>query len=394
MFQHLGKLHHSLPPEAYFDPLWHEREQAVIFRSAWNYFCRFEQIARHWDRFAASVCGTPVVVINHRGDFFALENVCAHRHSQIVADGSGHAEKLRCQIHGWEYAPSGVLSHLPDGRSFIGVKANEFCLRRYRVERCGPFIFVNLSLEGSSFEAHLGGFAAEFHSFYDEVRHVGTWVSEHTVNWKIPVENAVESYHVPMVHPSTYENYRAEELHDHRLEPTFTRYGDLLPYEAEKSLEALGFRVYTRFLIRGATFSRFSHVHLFPNCLLYFGDVFRNLTIVEPLGPEQCRFTTVGFVPRGIRGGWAGRVLQDLSMIVFLAMGRKIIREDMRLWPPVQQGLKRSRHQGVLGAREERVFAFQQFIAQRVVTAESSTDDAELTHKLVHGQEKAASCER
>jgi hypothetical protein len=34
----------------------------------------------------------------------------------------------------------------------------------------------------------------------------------------------------------------------------------------------------------------------------------------------------------------------------------------MRLWPHVQRGLQHSEHAGVLGAREERVHAFQRFV--------------------------------
>ena len=55
---------------------------------------------------------------------------------------------------------------------------------------------------------------------------------------KVIVENAVESYHVPMVHPNTFQDYRPEELHDHRLKPTYTRYGDLFLHADEKSLES------------------------------------------------------------------------------------------------------------------------------------------------------------
>ena len=40
--------------------------------------------------------------------------------------------------------------------------------------------------------------------------------------------------------------------------------------------------------------------------------------------------------------------------------------EDAVLWPRVQQGLEASDHRGVLSAREERVYAFQRFVTERV----------------------------
>lgn len=53
-------------------------------------------------------------------------------------------------------------------------------------------------------------------------------------------------------------------------------------------------------------------------------------------------------------------------MLLFIRMGRKIIGEDAVLWPPVQQGLEASDHRGVLSAREERVYAFQRFVCEKL----------------------------
>lgn len=100
--------------------------------------------------------------------------------------------------------------------------------------------------------------------------------------------------------------------------------------------------------------------------MLYYGDVYRGLTVIEPLGPRRFRYRGYGFVPRDVRYGWIGRQIQDLSMRVFIPMGRKIIGEDSALWPTVQQGLEASTHRGVLSAREERVFAFQRFVCEKL----------------------------
>jgi choline monooxygenase len=362
MFQHQGKLDHLLAPSAYHDAAWHQREVERVFRTSWQPVCLAEEVKTHGSRFALTIAGEPIVVVNQNGTISALGNVCAHRHSQLVPDGPSRDERFRCQIHGWEYDETGRLSHLPDGRSFRGLKAHDLCLARYRLEVCGPFVFVNLSQEGPSFREYLGTFADEFERFFGNCRHVDTWVTEHPVNWKIVIENAVESYHVPMVHPNTFEDYRAEELHDHRLEPTFTRYGDLLEYRSEKSAEAYAFRLYSWLLLRDPTYKRFTHVHLFPNMLLYFGDIYSSLTVIEPLGPTRARYRMFSFAPRAIHWGLAGSLLQSASMAVLVRQFKRILREDMARWPPVQQGLEKSHHRGVLSAREERVYAFQQYL--------------------------------
>lgn len=372
MFKHQGKLDHLLPPGAYHAPDWHEREMHNLFRTSWQVACLADQVKQPGSRFALQVAGEPVVVVNHNGTLSALGNVCAHRHSQIVPNGPGQDSRFRCQIHGWEYDETGRLSHLPDGRSFRGLKAHDFCLPRYRVEECGPFVLVNLSHTGPSFQEHLGNFADEFHRFFATSRPIDTWVTEHPVNWKIIIENAVESYHVPMVHPNTFEDYRAEELHDHRLEPTYTLYGDLLEYRSEKSAQAYAFRLYTWLLLRNPTYKRFTHVHLFPNMLLYFGDIYSSLTVVEPVGPTRTRYRMFSFAPTALHWGLPGRMLQALSMGVLVPQFKRILREDMGRWPPVQHGLEKSRQKGVLSAREERVFAFQEYVDKKLRAADEN----------------------
>lgn len=374
MFHFSGKLDHLLEPRDYHDPARYEAELDAVFRRSWNLLCLADDVAKPGDRYAGQVAGRPVVVVNDAGSLKAFSNVCGHRHSLICPVGRGHGERMKCQIHGWEYDRDGQLAKIPDGKHFKVVKPGDFCLSRYRVERSGPFVFVNLSAEGPSFEEHLGSFATEFHRWYDNLRLAHVWSHEHDVNWKIPVENGIESYHVPMVHPTTYQDFRDESLHDHRLEPTYTRYGDLLPYEKKPGLVSLGFRIYTQLLIRHPTYDRFTHTHLFPNMMLYYGDIYRNLTVIEPLAPKRFRFRCYGFVPSDIRFGWLGRRLQDLSMEVFLRMGKKIVGEDVALWPPVQQGLEGSEHRGVLSAREERVYAFQRFLCEKLGRPARPTD--------------------
>ncbi|AMV18187.1 aromatic ring-hydroxylating oxygenase subunit alpha [Planctomyces sp. SH-PL14] len=366
MFVNSGSLPHLLPPAAYTDADWFARERAEIFERQWQPFCLADQVAKDGAQFAGEVLGVPVVVFNRGGRLYALKNVCAHRHSQIVPGGAQCGSTLRCQIHGWEYDESGSLAKMTDGRSFKGFKVGGTCLASYRAQQAGPLVFVNLDSRAPSFEESLGGFAEEFGRFYQDLRHISTWQMETPVNWKVIVENAVESYHVPMVHPNTFQDYRPEELHDHHLAPTYSRYGDLLPYESEKGLESLGFRVYTRLLIRQPTFKRFTHVHVYPNHLLYFGDIFRAFNSVEPLGPERSRITFYNFVPRRIHWGLAGRMLQDLSMVVFLKMGRRILQEDVDRWPPVQKGLRHATSPGVLSCREERVFGIQRYVAEQL----------------------------
>lgn len=369
MFHHDRALEHVLKPQAYSDARNFDREIKHLFRPAWHFAALQRDLAREGSQVARDVAGVPVVIRNEGGELRAFLNVCAHRHCMIVREGCSQAKALRCQYHGWEYGHDGRLTHLPDGRSFKGLEARQIALDSVRVETLGPLVLVNLDAHATGFLDALGDFGEELVRFFGDHRVIRVWSTDHAVNWKLIAENAVESYHVPLLHPGSFRDFRAPELHEHTLHPNYTRYLDLKPWEND--VVGLGARLLARVLLRKPTMRRFTQAHVFPGLLLYYGDLVSTLIALEPLGPTSTRHIAISFVPRGIRGGALLRPLQDAFGFVFTTMGERILREDMKAWPAIQHGLDHSRAAGVLGAREERVYAFQRWVAERLETSAS-----------------------
>ncbi|MDA7633755.1 RHO alpha subunit C-terminal catalytic domain-containing protein, partial [bacterium] len=82
---------------------------------------------------------------------------------------------------------------------------NRLRLRKWRVECCGKLVFVCKSAEAGTLREFLGG-------SYDTIEAManacGTLVDDNRLsikaNWKITVENTLESYHVSFIHPKTF----------------------------------------------------------------------------------------------------------------------------------------------------------------------------------------------
>lgn len=368
MFKHRTVLEHLLPPSAYTSAEFFAEEQSRMFGRSWHYLCQADDLTQSGDRFAAMVCDVPVVVRRTDTGFVAHRNVCAHRHSIIVPPGFSRGATcgttLRCVYHGWEYDEGGRLSRLPDGASFHGFKAKGVCLDSFKVEVVGGAVFVNLSADAESLRSSLGEFAAKFDRFYGAHRVASVWSTEHDVNWKVIAENAVESYHVPAVHPGTFTDYRDEAFHDHELAEGFTRYGDLMPWD--RSLRSLVGQLFVSLLVKNPTHERFTQAHIFPNYLLYYGDLFSSLTVLEPLGPQRTRHVQIMLVPKELRVPVISRLLQSVFIGIAIPFGKRIMREDMGVWPLIQAGLRASRVGGALSIREERVYWFQRFIADQL----------------------------
>ena len=359
----------ALAPSDYSDAEVYASELGSVFARSWNVVTSARELAEHGAQIAVEVGAVPVVVRNEEGVLRAYRNVCPHRHALVVRPGKSCLPVLRCQYHGWEFDTNGELCRLPDGRSFAGWKAKGVQLERFRCETAFGLVFVNP-------EPGTTTLAADWHGIYDALAQQfegvdlhWTQVTEHDVNWKVVVENAVESYHVPLVHPGTFGNYADEAFHGHVIEPAYTQYHDL------KSAPSSFWRMLDRLIFQRAYVQGYAHSHLFPNHLVTLSGFYREWVVVEPLGPRRCRRVGYGFLPNGVRPLLPlGRMLvRELARRTRISADR-ILDEDSSVWPHVQRGSEASRYRGVLSAREERVTAFQRWlVAQRSTLAEPAS---------------------
>jgi choline monooxygenase len=365
MFVHDRVLEPALDPADYLSAETFERERSVIFRRGWHLVACSDQLADEGAYVSTDVAGLPVLVRREADALHAFINVCAHRHSLLEAPGCGARERLRCRYHGWEYDLDGRLRKLPDGRSFKGLKAASLRLQTLRVDRFGPLVFIALDERDPPLRQWLGPLADELAPFYERpLRMLYARSSEFAVNWKVIVENAVESYHVPTVHPETFRYYRDPALHDHRLEANFTRYADLEPWS--KSVSGRALALFAKLAVRASDGQRFRHTHGFPNQLYYYGDLFCDVSVVTPVAPQRARHTSFGFVADDLLLRPLTAPLQRVFGALMKKQGLRIFGEDGSAWSSVQAGVAHARGRGVLSAREERVWAFQRWVAAQL----------------------------
>lgn len=370
MFSNQESLPHLLTPQMYYSRAFWDVELTQVIGRSWQFIAFATELAVDGSQVAGDISGVPVVVRNFGGELRAFKNVCAHRHSLIVKTGASKADTFKCGYHGWEYGSEGQLSKIIDGKSFKGFKVGGLCLERFRVERLGPMVFVNVSNEGPGFAESLGDYVREFEEFFAHHRLLTTWTTRHKVNWKIIEENAVESYHVPQVHPKTFGNYLPEVRHDHSIEPRYTRYADTEPWGQDGRLLSRAIRLLTALIVRSPKYQNFIHVHLFPNTLLYYTELVSTFQIIRPIGPEESEYKVHFFVPNEYRWPVVSSLLQRLTAWPIVMRIRQILLEDVSVWYRAHAGLKSSQFNGVLSCREERVYAFQKFIADRIAERE------------------------
>ncbi len=183
------------------DALRADRER--VLRRTWQFMGHDSQIPATGDYLAEVIGGAPVVVVrNADGGIAAFHNVCRHRAGALVADGAGNCgEAFTCRYHGWRYALDGRLRNAVDFGTLEGFDPRDYGLFPIRVEAWRGLLFVNLDLDAEPLATLIAPLAARWPD--GQAGYPLTERRSHRIacNWKAYVENYLEGYHLPMVHP-------------------------------------------------------------------------------------------------------------------------------------------------------------------------------------------------
>ena len=122
---------------------------------------------------------------------------------------------MLCPYHGWAYNNKGVPVGIPKKPLFSFSKSELQCLKlmEFEIDFCGELVFVRIENSGINLKNYLGIYFNELSSSskqFDSLIDVNKIKIK--ANWKILVENTLESYHVNLVHATTFRRLGASGL--------------------------------------------------------------------------------------------------------------------------------------------------------------------------------------
>jgi len=362
MFVHKERLEYILEPADYASPDVHRRESERLFLPAWHPVALVGDLPADGDFVTLDLCGHPLLLRRHDGRIRAYLNVCSHRHCLLTEKPRGHSATLVCQYHGWEYRPCGKVDKVPDGGCFKPFDRENAALRTFAVETCGELVFVRLAATGVDLREWLGEwFDRVATSFAAPYRCNWRYASDFPCNWKIPVENTVETYHLPWVHPHTLGGFGLipEEAQKHWLENKSTT----LVYDLGDSSEpARKQRQVVGWLGGGTTSGQYVHHHVFPNLVFTTSDLFNYCQVYLPTGPATSRTLAWMFSLEGTRRNPFARVIARLVARHGVKANSAIQREDASVFASQQRGISATPFKGCIGTREERIWCFHDWL--------------------------------
>lgn len=267
----------TLSSRYYTDPAVLADENRRVFGRTWQLAGRAEQVKDAGQYFTAVIGGEPVLVVRGGdGELRAMTNVCRHRAGPI-ARGEGRRPVLQCGYHGWTYSLDGQLRVTPEFDGVADFDRANCRLPQFQVGIWNELVFVNTDPAGEPLTGFLGELLTDMprHDYSGfRLAQRKTW--ELDCNWKVYVDNYLEGYHIPIVHPGLfreldYPNYRTETKRTYSIQHAPTK----------RAVSSAG-RIRT---VGGNNEVRYFWI--FPNLMLnVYPDNF-STNLILPLGPGR-----------------------------------------------------------------------------------------------------------
>ncbi len=221
----------GLPNEQYTTDDSFEQDRDSVIAPAWAALTFVDELPEPGYVLPVDFMGLPLLAVKDKqGQIRVFHNVCSHRGTRLAAKACKVAGSIRCPYHSWTYALSGELVGTPHigGHGIHEHPAFDKSLHGLREVRSQCWlgtVFVNLSGDAEPFEQAIRPIRESWQRYltpetFDHLSDLpssGTMHVQVNANWKLAVENYLESYHLPTIHP---ELNRVSPLRSHDyLEP-------------------------------------------------------------------------------------------------------------------------------------------------------------------------------
>lgn len=352
----------QISPKYYYDPTIFDSEQKHLFRHNWIFVGFKNELANHNDFITKKIGNIPIVVQNFKGEIKALLNVCSHRFSLIQTKSCGN-RPLLCPYHGWAYDKKGIPCGIPKKplfTEFSPSQLDDLKLKKYQVDFCGDLCFVKVNYSNQTLKEYLG-------EFYNELEVLSTsksvCVDTNTLdinsNWKVIVENTLESYHVNLVHSNTFRKLGASGLDFSFSEKHSKWTAPLALNEDDPKLKS----IHSKFKNRKLKIDGYEHYLIYPNLLISTSyGVSYNFSLIEPITEDKTKFTSYVYLADHEETPLTKAYAQSL-----VDFNREVFDEDKEICEFVQEGVKHTDQPGVLSLEEKRVHSFQNHYIKQIV---------------------------
>lgn len=243
------------------------------------------------------IFGMPLAIVSdNKGVNRVFHNVCRHRGHKLLESSGSLNGVIKCPYHSWIYKLNGALKATPliggyGDHTNKNLDFSKYGLHEVKSDNWFGLTFININGNEIDLNDHLTPLINRWkrflgpHGFKELSNRSESDSTELTVNanWKLVVENYIESYHLPWVHP-TLNTYSKIEHHYNII------INKMAAGQGTKQISPLTGTRYTlpKFLHWPEKNAQYGeYIAIFPNLLLgiHIDHVFS--IVLQPLAPDK-----------------------------------------------------------------------------------------------------------
>ena len=368
----------TLNPDAYRSADFFRAERERVFAANWVAAGPLDRVKNPGDILVADIAGRSVILTrDENGELRGFLNACRHRGTRLCEENTRVKKYIRCPYHGWGYNLRGECVGTP---LFEGRKPDEKTLQMFdtshlrafdkrdhslfpvRVDSWGPLAFACLDENAPSLAEHAGDLPERL-----KAHRMEEWTAaaekryDIAANWKLLVENAIEYYHLPWVHPRLAKTSRVAD--HHRWQGRGMYCGICTsPVTATEDSDWLNLPPAEG--LTGADLDSGYFFGLFPNLIVFVMPSHAFIIRAHPEAAGRSAETAWLFAPRD-----SVAAAKEGTIEATLAFWDEVNREDIGIVERVQAGLETPEYPGgrMCYKFEEPVHRFQNMVADAMV---------------------------
>jgi len=174
----------------------------------WSIVGHISEVPNVGDSFTVNIGNESIIIVKDNfNNINAFLNVCPHRGARICNPGKSNIDRLVCPYHSWDFELNG--------------KGTNASLRKFQTVIFGGLILVSLAdnpLLLNNFRKDILMCAKAYGWESAKVAHRETF--SFNVNWKVVLQDYLECYHCPNVHPLYAKVHGSEAQRFLGIDPT------------------------------------------------------------------------------------------------------------------------------------------------------------------------------
>ena len=249
-------------------------EKENIFSKSWHLLGSIDRIPNKGDYLIKTINKQPIVVIKDKvGEINVFYNVCQHR-GCVLLEKDGNSKLIKCGYHGWVYELNGEL------KAARGFDKEDLDFEELNLKSIEHYIWMNqIFVKLQSDCNNLPKTLKEIENIISPIKFDNYLFHlrksyEIKCNWKVYMDNYLEGFHIPLVHPKlnrviNYKSYSTEIFDNFSLQWCHIN-AESSPYK--KTDDA----------------SKAYYFTLFPNILFNIAPGRLQTNIIEPINASSC----------------------------------------------------------------------------------------------------------